>query len=289
MSGIEDPGTPPELPEEYADIYRDAYLRALEETPPVRQVPAPEPEHSVVAAAPVDDSSSRLWLVVAIVALLLIVAAYVAGDLLSEEEPEPTGAAVPTSSTTSSSAPRQSAGAGPAGERTERPNPAVSLGPVWDGAVSPVVLAGATASCTAPESVDAANQPVSYAAENAIDEDETTAWRCNGRARGETITFALPTGTAVAEVGLIPGYAKTDPISGTDRYAENNRITKVRWTLADGVVLDQVLDPDPSDRSVQSIRVPVTTTGEVTLEIRAVERGSRNTTAISSVVLGAAT
>ena len=86
----------------------------------------------------------------------------------------------------------------------------------------------------------------------------------------------------------MPGYAKTDPVSGVDRYAQNNRITMVRWTLADGTSFVQRLDPDPSSRELQLLRVPRTTTDTVQLEILAVERGSRNTTAISEVALFAA-
>jgi hypothetical protein len=89
-------------------------------------------------------------------------------------------------------------------------------------------------------------------------------------------------------VGLIPGYAKTDPASGTDRYAENNRISRVRWRLGNGVVITQRLDPSPTDREVQAIRVPRTVTGKVTLVIAAVRRGSKDTTAISSVVISRA-
>lgn len=290
MSGIEDPGPPPELPEEYADIYRDAYLRALAETPPVEQVhyELPEPIDHDTDVPPPPDGSGRIWLVLAIVALLLIVAAYVAGDLLSEEEPQSVGAgSEATVSTSKTPVSRRTAGAS-GGQPPGRATPSSSLGPVWDGAVTPVVIEAAEASCTAPAGVDAANEPVSYEAENAIDADESTAWRCNGAARGETLTFTLPEDAEVAELGLIPGYAKTDPNSGTDRYAENNRITKVRWTLADGVVVDQALDPDPAVRTVQTIRVPRTTTGEVVVEIRSVRRGARNTTAISSILISAA-
>ena len=92
----------------------------------------------------------------------------------------------------------------------------------------------------------------------------------------------------LGQVGLVPGYAKTDPASGVDRYAENNRITKVRWTLDDGVQVIQRLDPDPSSRAMQVLRVPRTTTDTVVLEILAVQRGQRATTAISTIGLWAA-
>lgn len=291
MSGIEDPGTPPDLPQEYADVYREAYLRALAEDAVAH--PVPEQQHDV--AVPSDDDedeggrSGRLWLIVAVVALLLIIAAYVAGDLLSDDAPEPTGSeSQPTAVVSKSTGQRPTHEAGPTDQPSEESRPGSSLGPVWDGAVQPVSIESAEATCTAPEGVDSSNKPVSYAIGNAIDSDPSTAWRCNGKGRGETITFTLPDEVDVAEVGLVPGYAKTDPASGTDRYAENNRITRVRWTLAPGVVVDQELDPNPGDRSLQSIRVPRTATGSVTLEILSVKSGGRNTTAISSVLIAAA-
>jgi hypothetical protein len=98
----------------------------------------------------------------------------------------------------------------------------------------------------------------------------------------------MAAGVDVAEVGLVPGYAKTDPASGVDRYAENNRITRVRWTLSDGVSIVQRLDPDPTSRAVQLLRVPPTQTDTITLEILGVRRGPRNTTAISQIVVRSA-
>lgn len=274
MSGIEDPGTPPELPQEYAEVYREAYLRALEADPvPEADVPG-RPAATPVVPAPGDRGPGipRLWWVVAAV-VLLVAAAYVVGQLLSDDSPASTGAL-------------STPGAATAGPAKARPTHKAT--PVWGGAVLPVAIEAAQASCTAPPGVDSSNRPVSYAAVNAIDDDASTAWRCNGKARGQTITFSLPDDVDVAEIGLVPGYAKTDPASGTDRYAENNRITRVRWTLRPGVVIEQELDPSPENRSVQSIRVPRTATGSVTLEILSVAGGARNTTAISSVLIAAA-
>jgi hypothetical protein len=50
----------------------------------------------------------------------------------------------------------------------------------------------------------------------------------------------------------------------------------------------QRLDPDPSSRAMQVLRVPRTTTDTVVLEILGVQRGARNTTAISTIGLWAA-
>lgn len=287
MSGIEDPGTPPELPQEYADIYRDAYLRALAEDPVEVQESVPLARADLAPTS--TGAGVRLWLAVGLAALLLIGGAYVIGGWLADDGTDG------TSPSGSGSLPSLSSDRSPVGGvvRTARPTrvptgdrTAAELGPVWDGPVVPVAVVAAVASCTAPSGVDSANQPVTYDVENAVDDDPSTAWRCNGKARGQSITFTLPEGSEVVEVGLIPGYAKTDPSSGADRYAENNRITSVRWTLAEGVVIDQELEPDPNDRSLRSIRVPRTATGEITLQIRTVDSGARNTTAISSVVIG---
>lgn len=276
MSGIEDPGTPPDLPQEYAEVYREAYLRALEEE--AAALPVSVQDEGAALASPGvtttgDRRSARLWVIGAVVALLLVLAAYLAGDMLADDAPTPAGSGSrPTVLSSNSTAPR----------------PTHEAAPVWEGEVLPVAIEDAEATCTAPPGVDSSNRPVSYAVENATDDDPSTAWRCNGKARGETITFTLPGGVDVAEVGLVPGYAKTDPASGTDRYAENNRITRVRWTLSSGVVIEQQFDPSPENRAIQSIRVPRTATGEITLEVLSVAGGARNTTAISSVLIAAA-
>ena len=86
----------------------------------------------------------------------------------------------------------------------------------------------------------------------------------------------------------MPGYAKTDPRSGADRYAENNRITRVRWTFSDGTSVVQRLDGSATNRELQTVRIPLTEANQVVVEVLASERGSRNTIAVSEVRLGAA-
>jgi hypothetical protein len=88
-------------------------------------------------------------------------------------------------------------------------------------------------------------------------------------------------------VGLVPGYAKTDETDGTDRFAENNRVKRVRWTIGDTRVV-QRMSGSPDDRNLQLIRVPRTRTDTVELEILAVKKGPRNRTAISEIQLGRA-
>jgi hypothetical protein len=154
--------------------------------------------------------------------------------------------------------------------------------------VVPVSIGAIAADCTARPGQDAAGRTVRYGPENAIDTVDETAWRCPGTAVGQRLVLRLGGDVDVAQVGLVPGYAKRDPASGVDRYAENNRITRVRWTLGDGVSVVQRLDPAPSTRSIQVLRVPRTTTGTVTLEILGVHRGPRDTTAISTLAVWAA-
>ena len=145
----------------------------------------------------------------------------------------------------------------------------------------------ATAGCTSKPGVDAGGAKVTYDAGNLTDGVADTTWRCDGAAIGEKITLDLGMDVAIGQVGLIPGYAKTDPHSKVDRYAENNRVTKVRWTIGHTVVV-QRMNGAPGDRSLQLLRVPKTTTNTVELEILAVARGPRDTTPISEIQLGQA-
>jgi hypothetical protein len=291
---------PPEVPEEFAAAYREAYQRALESGPgdpdPFADLPDLPPQEVVLVGTHRSEhelhptGSSETWqasrwfvpAALAVGALLLVGSAYGVGKALSgDDEPAATGTAVPQSSKTTGASDSPTT-AGP-----DKAEPSTSPGG-WDGAVTAVTVDAIATDCTAPASNDSSGSRVTYVPENATDGKSQTAWRCAGTAVGETLTLRLARDTDVAEVGLVPGYAKTDPESGVDRYAENNRITKVRWTLADGVTVVQRLDPDPSSRAMQLIRVPRTTTDTIELEILAVKHGPRNTTAISEISLSEA-
>jgi hypothetical protein len=300
MPGTDHPDAPPpEVPEEFAAAYRDAYRRALgadpvpedglavdlPEVPPQEVVlvgthrsadePAPAPRVSHWRATP--------WFMPAVIAasaLVLVVAAYAVGRAFSGGD-EP-GTARPSAAHTS-----PPEGAGSPGAKPSHAEPSIVPGS-FDGPVAAVSVDAISADCTAPASNDSSGKRVTYVPENAVDGKVPTAWRCSGTAVGQELTLRLGGDADVAEVGLIPGYAKTDAESGADRYAENNRITRVRWTLGDGESFVQRLDPDPSSRAVQLLRVPRTTTDTVTLEILRVHRGPRNTTAISEIALYAA-
>jgi Tfp pilus assembly protein PilX len=146
-----------------------------------------------------------------------------------------------------------------------------------------------TVGCQAPQSTDGAGAPVIYAPEQMSDGKMSTAWRCNGNGVGQVVTFGFPAEATIAQVGLVNGYAKVDPASGTQRYGEYRRITKVTWTFANGTSFQQSLHDGV--QTVQKLSIPPQSGGQVTLTIEAsTEPGStargRDAVLISEVVFG---
>jgi len=138
---------------------------------------------------------------------------------------------------------------------------------------------------TAPASVDEDGDPVTFEAHNMLDADPRTSWRMAGDGTGAVITFRYDDPVTVTEVGLINGYAKTDPPH--DWYAGNRRIELVEWVFDDGTVVTQELGNDPS---LQTVPVDAEETTSVELRILEVtEPGGgpdgRDFTAISDVEL----
>lgn len=314
------------MPEEFAAAYRAAYERALaaqSDGPQHREDPGPEPGPVAEAGAdgvdgvdaeaddadelPVRRGPLRIgthrtadtyaseddtptwfervrdsgWLVpflLVLLALLLILGAYavgrrfadqVAGDAAPDAEPT---VVISEDGTDGGKQPvtHQQPGAG-----------------AWTGTVTPLGGVRARVSCTSTSGVDASGKPVTYGPSNLLDGAADTTWRCDGSAIGEKITLALGEALPIGQVGLIPGYAKTDDASEVDRFAENNRITRVRWTIG-GTRVVQQLSGSPTDRNLQLLRVPRTVADTVVLEILAVKKGPRDTTAISEIQLGQA-
>jgi hypothetical protein len=159
----------------------------------------------------------------------------------------------------------------------------VSTDGPWDGEVAPVPATVVEASCESEPSRDATGARVRYEPALAVDDDPESAWRCPGDGVNESLVLDLGGSVRVAEVGLVPGYAKTDPADGTDRYAENRRLTMVRWRFDDGTTVEQELDPDPANRDLQTTRVPPTATSRLVMEIVASSGGSRDTVAVSDL------
>ncbi len=305
MSGSTPPGSlPPEVPEEFAAAYRAAYERALEAQSEGPQ-PSDEPEREAAGTGELPERRGRLvvgthrteayedeptifekvtdspWfvpLLLTLLALLLILGAYAVGRAFSGKVGEEGGSGKEAGVVMSEG------GSGKVRQPVSSQAPGKGA---WDGKVQRIADVEAKASCTSPPGQDASGEEVTYVAANLTDGIADTTWRCGGAANGKSITLTLPEKAAIGEVGLIPGYAKTDPSTGDDRFAENNRVTRVRWTIGDTVV-EQKMDGSTSDRSLHLLRVPRTEADEVELEILAVKRGPRNTTAISEIQLGRA-
>jgi serine/threonine protein kinase len=88
-----------------------------------------------------------------------------------------------------------------------------------------------TASQTAPSSTDAAGNPVSYVPSNVIDGDVQTAWRTPGDGHDVTVTLIFDNPINVVRIGLIPGYAKTDPVTGANRFLQDRIIEKAAYQI----------------------------------------------------------
>jgi hypothetical protein len=126
--------------------------------------------------------------------------------------------------------------------------------------------ATAAASATAPDATDAAGTRVAYVAANVLDGDPATAWRAPGDGSGVTLTVAFPRRVRLRMVGMIPGYDKTDPVTGVRRWSQNRRITAARWHFDDGTVVAQrfadapVMQRIPVDATAASVVVEVVST-----------------------------
>jgi hypothetical protein len=231
-------------------------------------------------SAPTGHRSERrpsipLWAPLLVLTLLAVLG--VAVWLLTDGDPEPQQASdVPSSSPEKS--PAQSDGSSP----TEPESPTGT----------PDDLApGATVEGPAPlkPSRDLAGKPVTYPAENMLDDDLATAYRMPGDASGQTITFTLPEESVINEVGLVNGYSKTDTAGDrtVDWYALNRKIVKAEWIFDDGtsVVQNLRIGKDPQTVAVDDVAT-------TSIQLRIVEvtppgKGAmrKDVTAISDVLL----
>lgn len=281
MSEPREPGAlPPDLPPEYAEAYRRGYERAqagdwrwseddLQPATDFLGDVEPQPWYG-----PTHREGGAEWpgwltpVLIATAVVALVMGAYGLGRLLSDA-----GSAGPSQSVRTEE-PGQ-------GQRRLRP----VEGQAWDGEVRAVTPVAASSPCVLGPSEDAAGRPVTYEPVNAYDGDFTTAWRCSGDGKGVTLRLTLGQQVTLGEVGLVPGYAKIDPQSGADRYAENNRLTRVRWTFADGTSVVQRLDGSADNQDLQTLRIPPVETDEVTIEVLESVSGPRDTIAISEIQL----
>lgn len=133
------------------------------------------------------------------------------------------------------------------------PDPAAADPTVPGDTVTVAPTAVLPTCATLPPAIDSTGRPHAYEATNAIDGDVSTAWRCQGT-RGQTLAVSFPCAVQLASVGLDPGHDKTDP-DGADRFAQNRKVTRVKWTFDDGTVVEQQVAPQ---HGIQSMPVDVT-------------------------------
>jgi tRNA A-37 threonylcarbamoyl transferase component Bud32 len=234
-----------------------------------------------------DGSGSRTGLLVALLVVLIAGALGVLVYLLTTGDDDETASSGTTttvggrdserSSTTGGDDESTTTSGGDDATTSSRPSTTATTQPPPAG---PLGIGEVTASGTAPDAFDACNTATTFAAGNVADGEATTAWRVAGDGVGQTLTITLEGEHHVSEVGLLPGYAKTDPCDGTDRWHQNRRPTQVTWTFDDGTTVDQPLDDVASS---QTVAVDATTT---TIQVRidgTTSDPGRDFTAISEV------
>jgi hypothetical protein len=136
------------------------------------------------------------------------------------------------------------------------------------------------ASASAGPSKDAAGSPVTFEAENVIDGKADTAWRVEGDGVGHSLTFRFDRKVHLSAIGLVPGYAKVDPVSGVERFWQNRRVSTATYTFDSGATV-AVKFSDTAD--LQWLDVDADTTSVVIQITGSTEATERDYTAISEV------
>ncbi|WP_203569007.1 NADase-type glycan-binding domain-containing protein [Aestuariimicrobium ganziense] len=197
-----------------------------------------------------------------LVVVLALAVGLAAGELLRGrgETTQPTV----TASTQSSPTPPSSSPASPT-VSTPPPQP-------WEGATQPLTATDVMASCTADPATDSDGTRVNYDAELVLDDDRSTAWRCNGDGVGQKLTFTFDGEVTIVGVGVVNGHTKQ---SGDDSlYDQYRRVLTVEWRLPDGSWFTQSLGDN--NTTLQQVAIPpVTVNGAVTMTIVATSAPGR--------------
>ncbi len=243
----------------------------IPEPPPFRTLSGPDIAGIVLLGA--------LGIGVLVVLGLFVLNRFDQRDPVVAATPAANSSPAPSAAVTPPSSPGQPS-AGPTTDGTAT-GPGRIRGAHYRGQLNTVTPAGVDASCTSRPTQNADGGTTPYDAELVLDGNPETAWRCPGPAVGERLTIRFDQPTAVAELGIVNGYAKGRVGSGGDQYRKNRRVERVRYIFDGDRWVDQQLDP--TDRSTQTIRIPATTTGRIIVEIREVSPGERDATAISEL------
>jgi hypothetical protein len=109
-----------------------------------------------------------------------------------------------------------------------------------------------------------------------------TAWRTPGNGRGASVTLIFDNPISVVRIGLIPGYAKTDPQTGADRFRQNRVIEAVEYRVPGLPNTTKLFRHLPIP---QSVRLRVTTSRITVRILDTSESGGLDYTAISEIYL----
>lgn len=141
-------------------------------------------------------------------------------------------------------------------------------------ASGPATITGASASCTSGPGVDSAGNPFTYNAPNAVDARPETAWRCDHDGAGARLVITFDRPAVISWIGVVPGFAKTDPYDGTDRYVQGRKISAARFVFDDGTYVEHSFDTWSASRAMQVFRFAPTTTARVEMVVLASVPGS---------------
>lgn len=272
---------------------------------------APPPDSwSPPPPGPPSGAGRRRVLVLAVGVVVLLVAAGVGGYLLLRSDGQPTASV--TDAVTSGTAAGPSGSTGSAGGSGTTTRSSAAGGPVAGGAApagpsttttarstpsrTPTtpfvpVPTGATADCSAPDSVDAANVTQSYEPAKAFDGKTETAWRCTGDAAGKTIVIKFAAPVQLTSVGLIPGYDKIDPTDAANRFVQSRKVQRVKWTFDDGTSVESTpngrrgMQTTPVSVRTGTVRMTIeqTTPGSTITNNRGEALAALDTTAVSEI------
>lgn len=238
-----------------------------------REVRGPRGSRAVLSAS---DIAGIVVLGVVGLAVAGVLAVVIAGNLFTRD---PVGAGAGSPGASVSAAPSRV-------RASPRPTPSPSPAPTpWRGPVRPAPIAGAHASCGQHDLRTVTGRIAFFQGPQAVDGRARTAWRCKGDGVGKTLRVELVAPGAIAAVGLVPGFAATDPVTGRDGFTTDRLVLRVRWALG-GRIVEQTLDPTMA--RLQLIRIPVTRAGVVTLTILATSSAREDVFAVSDIGIYAA-
>lgn len=116
----------------------------------------------------------------------------------------------------------------------------------------------------APPGRDSAGNEVLYTADQTIDGRMDTAWRVPGDGQFASVTLSFSQAVQLSALGIVPGYAKVDPVSGEDRFAQNRRVSRVRLSFTGGISVEATLADRPE---LQTITFDPVVTSHVTVVV----------------------